>query len=200
MDQRINLYQSAFRKQYLAFSFRTSTLILTLTLFCMGAFYGYGHWQRQQLAVELETVQGQKAFLQQQLVTLKKQLPPPVASQLLEQNLQQLVESYSTGQGLLQRVRSLIDGNRSGFSAYLEGLARQVQGGVWLTDIEIAQAGSFLALQGSVTQPELVPQLLQKLSDEEAFRGKAFEVMELSRPDRNKGRVDFALLTTEPER
>jgi len=200
MDQQINLYQACFQKQYLAFSLSTSALILTLILFSMAGSYGYGHWQRLQLAGDLETLQQQKSFLEQRLAALQKQMPTPVVSQLLEQKLQQLLENYSNGQGLLQRVRSLIGGNRYGFSAYLEGLARQVEAGVWLTDIEIAGAGSFLSLQGSVTQPELVPQLLQKLSQEEIFRGKAFEVMDLSRPDANKGQVDFALLNTETER
>lgn len=199
MDQQINLYQSVFHKQYVALSFRTLVLILALTLLCMTAIYGYGHWQRQQLVANLETLQQQHVFLKQQLAVLKKKLPPPSVSQLLEQELKQLLKSHSAGQGLLQRVRSLIAGNRSGFSAYLEGLARQVEEGVWLTDIEIAQAGRFLALQGSVTQPELVPQLLQKLSDEAAFRGKAFDVMDLSRPEAEKGQVNFALLTTETE-
>lgn len=200
MEQRINLYQPAFHKQYLLFSFRTLILVVALSLLCMAGVYTYGQWQRHQLVVNLESLQQQHAFLQQQLLAMEKKLPPPVASQLLEQTLKQLLESYSTGQGLLQRVRALIEGNRTGFSGYLEGLARQVERGVWLTEIEIAQAGGYLALQGSVTQPELVPQLLQKLRDEEVFRGKAFEVMDLNRPDAEQGRIDFALLTKEGER
>ena len=82
---------------------------------------------------------------------------------------------------------------------FLQGLGRQVLPGMWFRDIRVSQGGGFLALEGSVLQPEMVPQLLKRLHDEPAFRGKAFRVVKFNLLDEGTGEIGFTLLTAAEE-
>ena len=140
------------------------------------------------LLATLNSVNARKlAALQQQ----QQQLSSEVG--LLEQRKRQLendpqltsdIARLQQGIQFRQRLMTTLGAGQetfaSGFSAQLEGLARQAVQGLWFTDVQLQQGGTQMALAGHTRKPEFVPQLLQKLADEPVFQGQQFRVFRIS--------------------
>jgi Tfp pilus assembly protein PilN len=74
-------------------------------------------------------------------------------------------------------------GNAAGMSGYLIGLARQRIEGLWLTRIDIREGGDAINLSGRSITAEQVPQYLQRLSAEQAFKGRTFGGLAVQKDD-----------------
>ncbi len=107
--------------------------------------------------------------------------------------MEQLAAEVDGSRALAEALGSGAFGNASGLSAYLVGLARQHEEGLWLTRIVLDAGGEVIGLDGRSLSPEAVPGYLQRLSDETAFRGKAFGHLELRR---SETALDFRIATT----
>lgn len=199
ISQQINLYQPIFRKQPVAFSFWTGLLLAAIVITVMFGIYGYGKWQLQQMEVQLGNAQQYNSALKEDIAAIEKKLPEPKVNRLLEQEITQLTERRKTGLALLNTLRTRIEGNPKGFSGYFEGLARQTESGLWFTLIDIKLGGRALNLSGETVQPELVPNLLQRLEKEAAFNGKTFQVMKLKRGNSPESDLEFSLITSSGE-
>lgn len=196
ITQQINLYQPIFRKQPVAFSFWTGLLLSAIVITGMFAIYGFGKWQLQQMEGQLDSLHQRNSALKKDIAAIERKLPEPKINRLLERKITQLAERRKTGMALLNTLQSRMEGNPRGFSDYFEGLARQTETGLWFTRIDIKQGGRALNLSGETVQPELVPNLLQRLESEAAFNGKTFQVMKLKRGDSQEGDLEFSLITT----
>ena len=194
--QQVNLYQPIFRKEHVAFSVNMLLLIILVASLGMTGIYGYAWWQNQQIQKLLATVEARNAHMVQQAGSMDDQLAKPGSEQELEHKLQLLGDKQKTRKDLLDKLTSQAAGNHVGFSDYLQGLGRQVLPGMWFRDIKVNEGGALLEFEGSVLQPELVPQLLKKLHNEPAFTGKAFRVIRLNRQDEGTGEIRFQLLTS----
>ncbi len=194
--QQVNLFQPIFRKEHVTFSVSMLLLVVLVALLGMSGIYGYSWWQNQQIRKLLTSVEARSAHLTQRAGGMDNQLTAPGTDQALEHKLQLLGDKQKTRKDLLDKLTSQVAGNHVGFSDYLQGLGRQVLPGMWFRDIKVSGGGALLELEGSVLQPELVPQLLKKLHDEPAFTGKAFRVIRLNRQDGGTGEIRFLLLTS----
>ena len=96
---------------------------------------------------------------------------------------------------LEQLLTSKIDGNSQRFAGYFEGLARKHPQGLWLKTIQLGKGGDYLALEGEMTRPELVPKLLQQLRNEKIFSGKTFQDVRLFRSSDESKEMAFRLQT-----
>jgi hypothetical protein len=81
-----------------------------------------------------------------------------------------------------------------GFSGYFESLAKGFVDGLWLTDINLRENGDSFSLTGKALRPELVPELIAKLGNEEIFKGKSFQVFKMLLDEKTK-QIDFILET-----
>jgi len=194
--QQVNLYQPIFRKEHVAFSVNMLMLVILAASLCMIGIYGYAWWQNQQIQKLLTTVEARNDHLVQRAGGVDGQLAEPGTDQELERKIRLLGDQQKNRKNLLDKLSSQTGGNHVGFSDYLQGLGRQVLPGMWFRDIKVSGGGALLKLEGSVLQPELVPQLLKKLHDEPAFTGKAFRVVRLNRQDEGTGEIRFLLLTS----
>lgn len=197
MIQQINLYQEPETSQshllqnpYL-FSGAMICLALLATAFLTWQSLAELQAQRQQLQQQLQAATAE--VLMQQA-----QLPNQQSNNLLEQQLQ---ESQSVFQSLSQIVEMLADDQSDqiqGFSRYFKALAEQSDSKVWLTKIEINAASHSLSLQGSSFQAELIPVLLQRLQQTEAFKGRHFSQMQIRRAKDIAEQVDFSVSSGQP--
>ena len=195
ITQQINLYQPIFRKKPTPFSLATMGLTLAVVILLLVSIQGFGLWQRQRLAAQLNRAANSHAELKKQVLTLEQKLPAPGVNQQLQVNLDRLIDAKTSMLELERTLISRIDGNSQGFAAYFEGFARKNPQGLWLKTIQLEQGGDFLALEGEMTRPELVPMLLQQLRGEQIFSGKTFQDVRLFRIGEEGEEMGFRLQT-----
>lgn len=194
MKQQVNLYQPIFRQRKPMFSARALAQTAVLLLVVLSGLYAYAAWEVARLEAHVRAMESQRQSAQQRLVMLQQDLPARAPSRLLATEVQRLVDEI-TGSESLVTLLSGPEGGVEGFSAHLEGLARQRVDGLWLTGIRLADAGRNVVIRGSALDAALVPLLVQRLGDELAFRGMRFAALSIDRAEDDSGRVDFVLRT-----
>jgi hypothetical protein len=198
--QQINLYQPLFRKQEKIFSAKTMLQGAAMVALGMAAFFAYAAWQTHGLEAQVTQFQRQRDEAAKRVTDLARVMPERSKSAALEQDVVRLRSELRNKQQVVARLADRSGGNTSGYSAHLEGLARQRLPQLWLTHIVLRRGGSMIELHGSAFQPEQVPQYLQRLSAEPAFRGVEFRQFDMSRAEKTPQQVDFVLLTEKAEK
>ncbi len=194
MNQQINLLQPSFRKQPKRFSATAMLYTCTVMLLGIAVVYGLGYWQVRGSPVNLARAEGQQSALAEQLQEVSRSFGARAKSQFLEKeiaSLEALVTAKSQVKDILERG---VFANTEGYSKYLLAFARQHITGVWLTGFVIAGAGEQLTLEGRTTVPELVPQYMQKLSDEQTLAGIEFQVFRMARSKDDAGKRSPAFI------
>ena len=180
MSQQINLYNPIFLKQEKHFSARTIAQSLAVIVMGLGAFYAYALVQTrgaERLAAEHRN---QVAMQRDQLIKLGPKLSPEGRSKSLESEAARLEAEVKARQTVLGSLSTGELGNTAGFSEFLGALARQTIPGVWLTGVNIGDAGNELQVQGRALRPELVPTYLKALNGEPMMRGRRVTEMKLA--------------------
>jgi hypothetical protein len=196
--QQVNLYQPILRKQEKVFSAKTLLQGNLLVLTGLLLLYTYTVVQTRGMQAQLTQVQQQRDEQTRQLTELVKQYPPKNRDASLKPRIEKEQASLQHKRRLLAAVGELGLDEESGFSAHLTGLARQDLPQLWLQHIYLHQ-GKEVALKGSAFEAEQVPIYLQRLANEKAFSGTAFQQVEIARSEEHAGRVDFLLNTQPPE-
>lgn len=98
----------------------------------------------------------------------------------LIEEVERLEFRLSTQKDVLAAIESGGLGDTRGFADALAALGRQRVDGVWLTEIVFNAADERVLLKGLVVKPELLPQYLKALNQEEVLRGRAFGEMSLA--------------------
>lgn len=191
--QQINLYQPMFRRQEKIFSAVTIAQSLAVLLLGFAVFYAYSIWNVNNLRKEVANHERMQAEALARLETLSATYPLRKKSKLLESRIQVLQQELQAKQALLGILDDTRIGNTQGFSAHFSGLARQRIDGLWLRGVQFSKGGQQVGIFGSTLQPELVPQFIQKLGGENAFRGAEFRTFTMQRVKGDVARVDFTL-------
>jgi len=101
----------------------------------------------------------------------------------LEAELKAIRQTVARREYLLARVETLVSDDSDGFSPALEGLAKQVPDGLWLTGIRLQPVDGVLVLEGQTETGSLVPVFLDRLGNEQAFSGLSFGAFRLLRAE-----------------
>ena len=81
-------------------------------------------------------------------------------------------------------------GNTKGYAEYFRAFARQNISGLWLTGLTLQGAGKEIGIHGRTLQPELVPDYLARLKQEEVLKGKSFATLEMQAPQAEQKNTD----------
>ena len=193
VQQQINLYQPIFRKQEKVFSARTMLFVFVGTIVFFTAIYGYARWNVYSLVAESEKLEKQQAGELKRLEDLSRRYPVKQKSRRVGAELKDLKNERKAKQFLLKTLAGRSIGNNKGFSSYFEGVARQRPRGMWLHRFELEEGGKVIGIHGSSLQPELVPEFLQRLSEESSFDGSNFQIFQMQRDENNAAAVNFTL-------
>jgi len=196
IQQQINLYQPRFRKQEKVFSAQSMLVVLVAAMVVLFGVYGYAKWNVVSLANESERLQKQKVNETARLEGLAVKFPVKKKSRLIEQQLKDLQGEKKAKQYLVNTLSGRSIGNSSGFSSYFAGIARKHVKGMWIRRLELDNGGDVIGIYGSTLKPELVPQFLQSLSEEESFAGSEFQIFNMQRDEDNNAAINFSLRTT----
>lgn len=197
MIQSVNLYTEELRPRRQKLQARTAATALVLALLVVVVAGGMAHYQasraEQQLAIQQQH--------NEQLLSSVERMSAAVAAQQpdasLEAELEAISQTVVRREYLLDRVESLVADDVVGFSPALEGLARQVPEGLWLTGIRILPMSGELALEGQAEAGTLVPVFLDRLGNEAAFAGRSFGAFRLLREDNSRW-IGFRVATRQP--
>jgi len=183
--QQINLYNKSLRKKILAFSLQRMAQGAFALLLLLGLWHGINLYQVSSLQKEINNSKTVLFEKQKKLQLFQASLPKVKKDLHLKVTLTRLEQDLINKQAILDILSDQKLGNTKGFTGHFEGLARQTIKGLWLTKLHFLQGGASLNIQGYSKQPELLPQYLQALSSETAFKGTEFNHFIIQREDKN---------------
>ncbi|MGE5470337.1 MAG: PilN domain-containing protein [Bacteroidota bacterium] len=89
-------------------------------------------------------------------------------------------------------------GEKVGFARYLQGFARQVVDGVWITGFDLTAGKKTFEVRGRLRQESLLPRFVQQLNQEPVFQGRRFAALDMHRVDPDKAPAGAAPATPAP--
>lgn len=183
MNQSVDLYTDELRPSREALQARSATLILLLGLLVVVLSAGIAHYRAAQSAKSLAAHEQRTEQLRQTVEQQSSAVAAQKPDAALESELREVTEALVRRERLLGRVEALVQGDSEGFSPALEGLARQVPDGLWLTGIELRAVSGEVVLKGQTESGSLVPVFLDQLGEEPTFSGRSFGAFRLLREE-----------------
>jgi Tfp pilus assembly protein PilN len=198
MGQNINLYRSVLIDRPNPLQTRQSGLLLLAFLALLIGLTLFSYWQLQNRQQLLEDLQHRTTERETLVSQLEQQFPPREKNPQLEGEVRHLELRLAGQKQLLGYFTSRENGGNGAILGTLEGLAKHVQKGVWLTNIQLEDSGQQVGLGGSALRPELVPAYLQSLGQQGVFRGQVFSRFKLTSLQEQPTAVTFSL-ESKPE-
>ncbi|MEM9057437.1 MAG: hypothetical protein AAGD86_08170 [Pseudomonadota bacterium] len=198
MKQQINLYQAGVRHRRPAFSAAAMAASLALCAAVLSAGWLLAERRAGYLEAELASVQRQEAAAAARLDALTRTLEASRGDAAASDTLQDALEALRQRERLLQLIEGDALGARSGFSQPLRALASHRLKGLWLTRVHVVAPGPETTLEGRATEPELVPEFLLALADNDALRGQRFDAFRIEQ-DEDGSAVRFSMTSERPE-
>jgi cell division protein FtsB len=195
--QNINLYQERFRPRREIVQSRQLLLGLVALLAVLMLISGWNGWRNHDLAQQLARARQQEQAVKAKLENLRNAAANRKQDPALQARLAQLRQDVSTRQQVLKILTGKSFGNTESFAGQFTGLARQRIEGLWLTGLHIRAGGTRLDMQGNALKPELVPQYLQRLSQETVFQGTEFESFLMARRKEAPRWIEFSLQSAD---
>lgn len=179
MKQQINFYTEILRIRNIPLSFHTmKNFIYGLFLFMLVSTLILG-------IIQFKNEHDLRELEKKQLSTtsqLKTQASKITSRQDREQIISQLEVTeklYEKNKKTLQALDDILQTGSEGFSKYLMSLSRSVPKGLWLSKIELSDAGRQFSLYGKTTHANLVTDFLSALSKETPFSGKVLKIFDI---------------------
>lgn len=178
-EQNINLYQRDLEppKIFLSFLHMVELAGLFFIVLMLATAYMFYDFVRKQ--EELELLAKQEALLKKNLNQEQSQVPTEADRERLIKEVRALEKDRETRQKMYSTLSSLQYGTSEGFSAHLGALAKQTLPGISLSKFRLSAGGSHVSLEGQALKGRLIPELIHKLGEEQAFDGTTFEIFRL---------------------
>lgn len=195
MSQQINLLLAELRprRDWLALPLVAGAALAGLSIIVVAAL-----WQQYRVRTFTELQQGVAAELQglqQQVQGLNQQLAARQPNGALQAELEQMRAGLREREEALRQVEGGRLGSDSGYASVMQGFARQVMPGTWLTGFSI-QDGS-IEIRGRILDSAQLPAYIRKLNAEEAFHGRRFATLDMKSATLKKDGADASASYTE---
>lgn len=180
MSQQINLLLPELKKHFdwlaLPVVAVTSACLIGLTLIWSGA-----------AAMRAQVLQTEEAGLSQNVQQTQQQIL--LLTNILaerKENPQLAAEVESLRLSILQREQAIgsigkLGSDAPGYATRMQGFARQLQDGVWLTGFSFL--GEDVEIRGRLTDASLLPAYIGRLNGESAFAGRQFSALAMKQVD-----------------
>lgn len=163
----------------------------------------HGFWQGFQVYRGTSTAavaEAQAQQAEQQLIEAKAQFIEPQLNPDLPLRLAHQEARNRELQRLISYLEILARQQRVGFVAPLAALAEQhPPSGLWLNTIVLTEGGTDLRLKGTSQTQELLPEYLQRLSQNAVFQGRQFARFDVQRGDDALLHFDLSSRTDDKE-
>ena len=195
--QQINLLDQGFRPKAVPLSGQAIAGVCAAVVIILGLLYLVTISQIPKLQAQSARLATEYINQQARLDRLSIQAGQKLDTSDLDAEIDRLVTEMKSKNDVVNLLSGQSLGNTTGFSPYLEGLARQIMTGLWLREINIGNGGNDLYIAGSTLDPKLVPKYLRRLSNEAVFSGTDFRSFEMHRQEKQPERLDFVVKTSE---
>jgi hypothetical protein len=196
MKQQINLYQPIFHLKKNPLPATKMLLIAAVLALLMFIPYGFFAYQINGLGEKLLQVRKEGVQLTKNIDKMQALMVPKEKSQLLENEIERLTSERESKELLIGYLSACQIERSGGFSSYLEALAKQkVDDGLWLRLISFGSVVGNMTLEGSATDPQLVPRYLQHLSEDGSFNDVEFSEFRIIRSKGSEESVEFFMKT-----
>lgn len=195
--QQVNLYSEILKQQQKQSGLNLTTAMLAVCILCGVSFSGYLLWDISTIETELNHAQLSLKKEQARVNELLSKRP----SQELNATVLAEIEQWQNSVNEASQTLQLLAGREAvllqGFSIYLQALANQSNPEVWLTNIHIDRQNVGLKIEGSTFKPERIPQVLEQLQQEPAFKGQTFAKLTMQQSAKIARQIDFTLSSSE---
>lgn len=196
VKQEVNLLDQGFRPKVVPLSAQLLITVTAAVILVLMVFYVIAKSQIPRLQEQMAQLDKEYTTQQNRLDQLSARLGQEQDTARLDSEIEKLSKEKKTKSDVVNLLSGKSLGNTTGFSSYIEGLARQIESGLWLRRITISNGGSDLSITGSTLDPRLVPVYLQRLSKESAFAGTEFKTFEMQRRKKEPAKIDFVVKTS----
>jgi len=198
--QQVNFYHLSLKPKKTSFSAKTMLMMSGVVVVALVVISAVSVIQTKNIESKLQAQKAEKNDLNDSLEQAKTKLKPREKSQLLSAQKSRVETELKDARRLSAIIRSEADKNNKLYSDYFRGLAQTTIQGLWLRQITISDGSNAFGLSGNTTKPELVPRLLQQLSDLAVFQGTNFNKVLFKRDmDNPETGISFELTTSKQE-
>ena len=192
MYQQINLYQPIFRKEHHLLSALTMVQAAVMLLSALLVIYGYASWQVLGVEAELQQLENREKAYAAQVQRLGLSTDSGQRERV-EAELEVVNRDLAHQQELVSILEKQEFGGAAGFSPRMTALARSHVQGLWLTRVALSGSGGELQIAGESLHAGLIPEYLQRLSEQPALEGVQFASLEMARiPDSERVRFSVS--------
>jgi len=199
VNQQINLYQPIFRKQQIIFSAATIAWIAAGLLALLLAWSALVGQRINRLEAEHQRQLAAEQRAVERLGEMRADMPPSEPDPELVGAVEQLEARRENLHSSLQALALRLPARDGELLGHIDALARAVPQGLWLTGVRLAAEGQELTISGRALAARLVPEYLDRLSEEAMLTGTAFGRFSISASNDEMPGVTFILTTTEAE-
>lgn len=190
--QTVNLYLPEFRPKNEPLLSGQIALISVLAIVLLTLVSFWGAYKNSELNAQLAAQGSELATIDADLGVLRASLPKHDTASLERENIL-LTKGIERRRSLQSLLASQNLGNADGFSAQLEGLARQKLDALALDSFSLLEGGRYLEMSGSLRQADQLPRYLQNLRTEQAFTAARFGVMTIDEEGAERQQMKFEL-------
>lgn len=197
--QRINFYQSSFRKPVVVLPLRQMLLGLLAVLAIMLILSALDYSRTVQGRATLANMEASRSKMESSIEKLQKQVDSIILDERLQKEEQHLRTGLQSKRQFLISLKQQGDTHQIQFSGYLQALANMDNSSIWLTRIVMQSPGPQLSLFGITDKPKSIPEYVADLKQENSFQGFAFKVFNLERLNDNQRFLTFSVSTQHDE-
>ena len=197
--QQVNLYQDELKTQKLNYSALMLAQLSLIFVVVFSLVSGVKYFQLQQHQTLLVDSQNKQKLAMANLQKIQAELGLRKKDNVLAKRIKDKSKELTNKQKVFNILSRDEFGNTQGFIGHVSGLARQRIEGLWLTQIRIAGGGANVTLNGTTSNPTLLPKYLQRLSSEKAFVGTEFESLVMARQEKKEQWLNFSLQNKKAE-
>ncbi|GAB3735624.1 hypothetical protein GCM10028794_15310 [Silanimonas algicola] len=192
--QRIDLYRDDLRPRESSHELPRNLALVGIAVLAMLGWGAFAQWEASGSAGRLAALTTEQAALQAEMAVASEQLAARRPDPALTVALVEAQFGVEGRRWLMEQLAGAGD-EVVPFSAVLEGLGRQRPAPLWLTRIDVAEAGGEIGLGGRTLDPDAVPAFLQALSSEEGLRDREFRHFAIERPETPGEPLRFEMAT-----
>ncbi|MBI4985571.1 MAG: hypothetical protein HZC24_09580 [Rhodocyclales bacterium] len=182
MSQQINLYDPALLKKRELLTVANLAGLALVLLLAVGAWGGVARMELAALEAQGKVLAPQLKAQQEQVVQIGKQLAAAKPDPRLEAELTAARSLLAVRSEIGAALKKGVGAEAPSFAEFLRGLARQSLNGLWLTAFKVGENGANMEIRGRMLDPALLPEYIQRLSGEPAFKGRAFADLKVAPP------------------
>jgi hypothetical protein len=183
VSQQINLFNPIFLKQKKTFS--AVNMLDAMALLVVGGALFYGYASIESLNFDRQSVETARQYEQAKalLAQTSVRYAPKKIDTSLEAEVNNLQAQLSARKATLDSLGMDTLASGASYAEYLRALARQSLPGLWLTHFSVGKGDAEMEIAGRALQPELVPAYIERLNQERAMRGRAFDSLSMTQTE-----------------